>query len=118
MQRFHPVQQDGKHNKGIDYQSYWYPIYNNSFRVVEREQVTLGNGNYVKVKHNGTYSTQYPYVKILVRQGQRVNQGCEEAVKCRLTGPMFVIAFGKMEFSRCFEVKFTNSRKGKIKSDF
>jgi murein DD-endopeptidase MepM/ murein hydrolase activator NlpD len=28
-----------------------------------------------QVKHNGTYSTQYLHVKILVRQGQRVNQG-------------------------------------------
>jgi len=37
---------------------------------------TTGNGNFVKVKHNGTYSTQYLHMsKILVRRGQRVTQG-------------------------------------------
>jgi murein DD-endopeptidase MepM/ murein hydrolase activator NlpD len=35
---------------------------------------TAGNGNYVKVNITVTYSTQ-SHVKILVRQGQRVNQG-------------------------------------------
>jgi murein DD-endopeptidase MepM/ murein hydrolase activator NlpD len=37
---------------------------------------TTGNGNFVKVKHNKTYSTQYLHMsKILVRRGQRVTQG-------------------------------------------
>jgi len=44
--------------------------------VVERTGYTAGNGNYVKVKHNGTYSTQYLHMsKILVRKGQFVEQG-------------------------------------------
>jgi murein DD-endopeptidase MepM/ murein hydrolase activator NlpD len=43
---------------------------------VEQSGFTAGNGNYVKVKHNGTYSTQYLHMsKILVRRGQRVSQG-------------------------------------------
>jgi murein DD-endopeptidase MepM/ murein hydrolase activator NlpD len=43
---------------------------------VERTGYTAGNGNFVKVKHNGMYSTQYLHMsKILVRTGQRVSQG-------------------------------------------
>jgi murein DD-endopeptidase MepM/ murein hydrolase activator NlpD len=44
--------------------------------VIEKTGYTAGNGNYVKVRHNRTYETQYLHMsKILVRQGQRVNQG-------------------------------------------
>ncbi|MBK7268460.1 MAG: M23 family metallopeptidase [Flavobacteriales bacterium] len=44
--------------------------------VVEKAGRTAGNGNYVKLRHNGTYSTQYLHMrKILVKQGQRVSQG-------------------------------------------
>lgn len=35
-----------------------------------------GNGIYVKIRHNGTYSTQYLHMKALnVKKGQRVRQG-------------------------------------------
>jgi murein DD-endopeptidase MepM/ murein hydrolase activator NlpD len=44
--------------------------------VVEQTGFTAGNGNFVKVKHNKTYSTQYLHMsKIIARRGQRVNQG-------------------------------------------
>lgn len=44
--------------------------------IVEQTGFTAGNGNFVKVKHDRTYSTQYLHMsKILVRKGQRVNQG-------------------------------------------
>jgi murein DD-endopeptidase MepM/ murein hydrolase activator NlpD len=44
--------------------------------IVEQTGYTAGNGNFVKVKHDKTYSTQYLHMsKILVRRGQRVNQG-------------------------------------------
>jgi murein DD-endopeptidase MepM/ murein hydrolase activator NlpD len=44
--------------------------------VVEQAGYTTGNGNFVKVKHDRTYSTQYLHMsKILVRRGQRVTQG-------------------------------------------
>lgn len=37
---------------------------------------TSANGNYVKVKHNATYTTQYLHMsKILVKRGQKVEQG-------------------------------------------
>jgi len=43
---------------------------------VEQTGFTAGNGNFVKVKHNSTYSTQYLHMsKIIARRGQHVNQG-------------------------------------------
>jgi murein DD-endopeptidase MepM/ murein hydrolase activator NlpD len=77
MQRFHPVQHRWKAHKGTDYAApRGTPISTTASGVVEKTGYTAGNGNYVKVKHNGTYSTQYLHMsKILVRQGQRVNQG-------------------------------------------
>src|SRR5690606_18331650 len=75
--RFHPVQQVWKAHKGTDYAApHGTPIMTTAAGVVEQTGFTAGNGNYVKVKHNGTYSTQYLHMsKILVRRGQRVAQG-------------------------------------------
>ncbi|RZJ64679.1 MAG: M23 family peptidase [Flavobacterium sp.] len=75
--RFHPVQMQWKAHNGTDYAApSGTPIMTTASGVVERTGYTAGNGNYVKVKHNGTYSTQYLHMsKILVRQGQRVTQG-------------------------------------------
>ncbi len=75
--RFHPVQQTWKAHNGTDYAApHGTPIMTTANGVVERTGYTSGNGNFVKVKHNGTYSTQYLHMsKIKVRQGQRVSQG-------------------------------------------
>lgn len=75
--RFHPVQHRWKAHKGTDYAApTGTPIMTTATGVVEQTGYTAGNGNYVKVKHNGTYSTQYLHMsKILVRLGQHVNQG-------------------------------------------
>ncbi|RTY88414.1 peptidoglycan DD-metalloendopeptidase family protein [Flavobacterium sp. RSP15] len=75
--RFHPVQHRWKAHKGTDYAApRGTPITVTAGGVVEQSGFTAGNGNYVKVKHNGTYSTQYLHMsKILVRRGQRVSQG-------------------------------------------
>jgi murein DD-endopeptidase MepM/ murein hydrolase activator NlpD len=75
--RFHPVQQQWKAHNGTDYAApHGTPIMTTANGVVERTGYTSGNGNFVKVRHNGTYSTQYLHMsKILVRQGQRVSQG-------------------------------------------
>jgi murein DD-endopeptidase MepM/ murein hydrolase activator NlpD len=44
--------------------------------IVEQTGYTAGNGNFVKIKHDRTYSTQYLHMsRILVRRGQRVTQG-------------------------------------------
>lgn len=75
--RFHPVQLRWKAHNGTDYAApYGTPIKTTASGVVERTGYTAGNGNFVKVKHNGMYSTQYLHMsKILVRTGQRVSQG-------------------------------------------
>ncbi|MFV5690621.1 peptidoglycan DD-metalloendopeptidase family protein [Flavobacterium sp. LT1R49] len=75
--RFHPVQQRWKAHKGTDYAApYGTPITTTAAGNVEQTGFTAGNGNFVKVKHNGTYSTQYLHMsRILVRRGQHVNQG-------------------------------------------
>jgi murein DD-endopeptidase MepM/ murein hydrolase activator NlpD len=75
--RFHPVQQIWKAHKGTDYAApQGTPIMTTASGVVAQTGFTAGNGNFVKVKHNGTYSTQYLHMsKIIARRGQRVNQG-------------------------------------------
>lgn len=75
--RFHPVQQIWKAHKGTDYAApYGTPISTTASGIVEQTGYTAGNGNFVKVKHNKTYSTQYLHMsRILVRRGQHVTQG-------------------------------------------
>jgi murein DD-endopeptidase MepM/ murein hydrolase activator NlpD len=75
--RFHPVQHIWKAHKGTDYAApTGTPIMTTAAGIVEQTGYTAGNGNFVKVKHDKTYSTQYLHMsKILVRKGQRVAQG-------------------------------------------
>jgi murein DD-endopeptidase MepM/ murein hydrolase activator NlpD len=71
------VQQIWKAHKGTDYAApRGTPIMTTASGVVEQTGYTAGNGNFVKVKHNSTYSTQYLHMsKIIARRGQRVSQG-------------------------------------------
>jgi len=75
--RFHPVQLIWKAHKGTDYAApTGTPIMTTAAGIVEQAGFTTGNGNFVKVKHDRTYSTQYLHMsKILVKRGQRVTQG-------------------------------------------
>lgn len=75
--RLHPVQKVFKAHLGTDYAApYGTPILAVGDGIVEQAGRTGGNGNFVKIRHNGTYTTQYLHMrKILVRQGQRVQQG-------------------------------------------
>jgi murein DD-endopeptidase MepM/ murein hydrolase activator NlpD len=75
--RFHPVQLKWKAHSGTDYAApKGTPIMTTAKGVVEQTGFTAGNGNFVKVKHDATYSTQYLHMsKILVRRGQSVRQG-------------------------------------------
>ncbi|MFZ4670811.1 MAG: peptidoglycan DD-metalloendopeptidase family protein [Flavobacterium sp.] len=75
--RFHPVQKIWKAHNGTDYAApTGTPIMTTAAGVVEQAGYTTGNGNFVKVKHDRTYSTQYLHMsKIVVRRGQRVTQG-------------------------------------------
>jgi len=54
------------------------PIYSTADGVVEKVGYTRGNGNYVKIRHNATYSTQYLHMRNFakgIRPGVRVRQG-------------------------------------------
>lgn len=75
--RYHPVQKRWKAHKGTDYAApHGTPIWSTANGTVIAASYTGGNGNYVKVKHNDTYTTQYLHMsKRNVRVGQRVKQG-------------------------------------------
>jgi murein DD-endopeptidase MepM/ murein hydrolase activator NlpD len=75
--RFHPVQLKWKAHNGTDYAApKGTPIMTTAKGVIEQTGFTAGNGNFVKVKHDGTYSTQYLHMsKVLVKRGQSVRQG-------------------------------------------
>lgn len=77
MRRFHPVQKRYKAHLGTDYAApYGTPILAVGDGVVEKAGYTAANGNYVKVRHNGVYTTQYLHMrKTGVRTGQFVKQG-------------------------------------------
>jgi murein DD-endopeptidase MepM/ murein hydrolase activator NlpD len=77
LKRFHPVQQIWKPHFGTDYAApTGTPIMTTATGVVEMAGYTAGNGNFVKVKHDKTYSTQYLHMsKVLVKRGQSVKQG-------------------------------------------
>lgn len=75
--RFHPVQKRWKSHKGTDYAApRGTPIMAVGDGVVIKSSYTRGNGKYVKIRHNGTYTTQYLHMsKRMVKVGQRVKQG-------------------------------------------
>jgi murein DD-endopeptidase MepM/ murein hydrolase activator NlpD len=64
-------------HKGTDFAaSVGTPIVSTANGTVEKSAYARGNGNYVKVKHNSTYSTQYLHMqKRKVKVGQYVKQG-------------------------------------------
>jgi murein DD-endopeptidase MepM/ murein hydrolase activator NlpD len=75
--RFHPVQRRWKAHKGTDYAApTGTPIWTTADGTVIRSGYTSGNGNYVKVRHNGKYTTQYLHMtKRNARRGDHVKQG-------------------------------------------
>tara|TARA_B100000780_G_C21108531_1_gene447814 strand:- start:700 stop:1950 length:1251 start_codon:yes stop_codon:yes gene_type:complete len=77
--RFHPVQKRWKSHKGTDYAApRGTPIWSTADGVVVASTYTKYNGNYVKVRHNGTYTTQYLHMSKIakvVRVGSHVKQG-------------------------------------------
>jgi murein DD-endopeptidase MepM/ murein hydrolase activator NlpD len=64
-------------HKGTDYAApVGTPILATANGTVEESTRRGGNGKYVKIKHNGTYSTQYLHMKDQkVKKGQYVRQG-------------------------------------------
>jgi murein DD-endopeptidase MepM/ murein hydrolase activator NlpD len=79
MKRFHPVQQRWKAHLGTDYAApTGTPIMSTANGVIVQAQYSKYNGNYVKVRHNSTYTTQYLHmskIKPGIRPGVKVRQG-------------------------------------------
>jgi murein DD-endopeptidase MepM/ murein hydrolase activator NlpD len=77
MKRFHPVQKRWKAHLGTDYGApSGTPIISTGNGVVTESTFNRNNGNYVKVRHNNTYTTQYLHMtRRAVKRGQQVRQG-------------------------------------------
>ena len=77
--RFHPVQKRWKAHLGTDYAApTGTPIVSTADGTVIAASYNSGNGNYVKIKHNQTYSTQYLHMSGFakgIRKGVYVEQG-------------------------------------------
>lgn len=77
--RFHPVLKRMKPHLGTDYAApHGTPIMATADGEVIAAAYTGGNGNYVKIKHNSTYTTQYLHMSKFakgIRKGSRVRQG-------------------------------------------
>lgn len=77
--RFHPVQKRYKAHLGTDYAApKGTPIMSTGNGTIEKAGYSRGNGNFVKVKHNSVYATQYLHmtkIKSGIRKGVRVKQG-------------------------------------------
>jgi murein DD-endopeptidase MepM/ murein hydrolase activator NlpD len=79
MSRFHPVQKRWKAHLGTDFAApTGTPIRAVGDGTVQEAQYRSNNGNYVKIRHNATYTTQYLHMSKIapgVRAGTRIKQG-------------------------------------------
>ena len=77
--RFHPVQKRWKAHLGTDYAApRGTPILATASGTVINSSYNASNGNYVKIRHNGTYTTQYLHMTKRakgIRKGVYVEQG-------------------------------------------
>lgn len=75
--RFHPVLKRYKSHLGTDYAApHGTPIVAVGDGTVIKSSYSSGNGRYVKIRHNGTYTTQYLHMsKRAVKSGDQVRQG-------------------------------------------
>ncbi len=76
--RFHPVLKRRTAHLGTDFAAgVGTPIKAASDGIIVNKGYTRGNGNYIKIKHNGTYTTGYLHMSKFarVKQGQRVKKG-------------------------------------------
>lgn len=77
--RFHPILKRYKSHLGTDYAApTGTPIHTVGDGVVIAASYTSGNGNYVKIRHNGTYTTQYLHMSRFakgIKPGKKVKQG-------------------------------------------
>jgi len=77
LKRYHPVQKRWKAHLGTDYAApKGTPILATGDGTVVESAYGKYNGYYVKIRHNGMYTTQYLHMdKILVKKGEVVKQG-------------------------------------------
>lgn len=79
MNRFHPVVKVWRPHLGTDFAAATgTPIRTVGDGIVEEAGYSSGNGNYVKVRHNGTYTTGYLHMSRIgsgIHAGVRVKQG-------------------------------------------
>jgi murein DD-endopeptidase MepM/ murein hydrolase activator NlpD len=79
MRRFHPVLKYHRPHLGTDYAApYGTPIMSVGAGIVEAAAYNGGNGNYVKIRHDNTYQTQYLHMSRFakgIRRGAHVSQG-------------------------------------------
>jgi len=79
LKRFHPVLKINRPHLGTDYAApAGTPIMSTADGKVIAAAYTAGNGNYVKIKHNGTYTTQYLHMSKIakgIKNGKYVKQG-------------------------------------------
>jgi murein DD-endopeptidase MepM/ murein hydrolase activator NlpD len=77
--RFHPVLKKYKAHFGIDYAARTgTPIMSTGDGVVVKAGYDKSNGKYVKIRHNGVYSTQYLHMSRFapgIKRGRNVRQG-------------------------------------------
>lgn len=77
--RFHPVLKNYRAHLGTDYAApAGTPILSVGDGVVTEARYTKYNGNYVKIKHNSSFTTQYLHMSKIgkgMRPGARVRQG-------------------------------------------
>lgn len=79
LSRFHPVQKRYKAHLGTDYAApRGTEIRSVGDGTVLEATYRGGNGNFVKIRHNGTYTTQYLHMSKIgkgIKKGTRVKQG-------------------------------------------
>lgn len=79
LHRFHPVLLVEKAHLGTDFAApQGAPIIATASGIVEDAQFSQNNGNYVKIRHDRTYETQYLHMSRFaksIRKGVRVQQG-------------------------------------------
>lgn len=79
LNRFHPILKRVRPHFGTDYAApAGTPIMAVGDGVIEKASYTNGNGNFVKIKHSGTYESQYLHMRGFakgIRAGAHVSQG-------------------------------------------
>ena len=77
--RFHPVLKKYKAHRGIDYAAKTgTPIMSTGDGVVLKAGYDKNNGKYIKIRHNGIYTTQYLHMSKFapgIKRGRNVRQG-------------------------------------------